>query len=338
MKVSALKVAILNWWLVGLIFPAVAQPGGLVVSPAVYVPDYAHANDPLPANVLAWDATSKSVEATNGQDFAWFAFAFTNVAVKADTSLTTNVMYTTNFTTVTNRSFWDVFSGRKYASEPSVAAATNVVTVTNSLEPDSVAILSAHASCGCTQPQLPPLPWVLPPGTNGSIRVSVNLAGKSGSLFKTVSVTTDKGRLDLMLRVNIAAPPPPRMLSASERAQGIAAAKIDRQAVFRGDCASCHAKDVAGKYGPVLFAQVCAVCHEANPRATMVPDLHHLKDPTSDEFWRAWITSGKAGTLMPAFSTAQGGPLDDMQIASLAAYLNKIIPPTPAPPPQAAGR
>jgi len=59
----------------------------------------------------------------------------------------------------------------------------------------------------------------------------------------------------------------------------------------------------------------------------MVPDLHNLKEQTSDEFWRAWITSGKAGTLMPAFATSQGGPLNDMQIASLAVYLNQAIPP-----------
>jgi len=109
-------------------------------------------------------------------------------------------------------------------------------------------------------------------------------------------------------------------------ARGVAAAKIDRQAVFKGDCVSCHAANVKGRYGQQLFASVCAVCHEANPRATMVPDLHDLKDPTSEEFWRAWITSGKAGTLMPAFSTSQGGPLDDLQIASLAAYLNAVNP------------
>jgi hypothetical protein len=37
---------------------------------------------------------------------------------------------------------------------------------------------------------------------------------------------------------------------------------------------------------------------------------------------------------MPAFATSQGGPLNDLQIASLAAYLNAIIPP-PAPAPAA---
>jgi len=42
---------------------------------------------------------------------------------------------------------------------------------------------------------------------------------------------------------------------------------------------------------------------------------------------------------MPAFSTTQGGPLDDFQIASLAAYLNatipsKVPPSSPLPAPQ----
>ena len=74
-----------------------------------------------------------------------------------------------------------------------------------------------------------------------------------------------------------------------------------------------------------LYNAVCAVCHEAENRATMVPDLHALKVPTNEEFWRTWITHGKPGSLMPAFSTIEGGPLNDMQIASLAAYLNRAI-------------
>jgi hypothetical protein len=34
---------------------------------------------------------------------------------------------------------------------------------------------------------------------------------------------------------------------------------------------------------------------------------------------------------MPAFATSQGGPLTDMQIASLAAFLNATIPSHVAP-------
>lgn len=276
--------------------------------------------------------TQQSADATNGQDFARFVFAFTNIATQVNLSQVTNVAYVTNFVVVTNTGFWNIISGRKYASVATVVTNHNVATVTNSATPAAVTVLNVHPSCGCTTAELPPVPWILPPGTNSLIRVNVNLAGKSGIVFKTVSVSTDKGKTDLMLRINIQPPPPAKPMSEEERARGIAAAKIDRQAVFRGECASCHLKNVQGQYGQQLFANLCAVCHEANPRATMVPDLHQLKDPTSEEFWRAWITSGKAGTLMPAFATAQGGPLNDMQIASLAVYLNVTIP-SHVPPP-----
>jgi mono/diheme cytochrome c family protein len=314
------------------VFCVGAQPAAPVASAPVYVPDTTHQNDPLPSGVLVWDETQKSVDATNGQDFARFVFAFTNTARKVEIGQVTNVTWTTNYTVVTNSGFWSVFSGRKYSSVATVITNRTVATVTNASTPLPVTILNVHPSCGCTTAELPPVPWLLPPGTNSTMRVNVNLAGKSGIVFKTVTVTTDKGRMDLMLRINIQAPPPPKPMSEEERARGIAAAKIDRQAVFKGDCASCHAKNVQGQYGQQLFVNICGVCHEANPRATMVPDLHNLKDPTSEDFWRAWITSGKAGTLMPAFSTAQGGPLNDMQISSLAVYLNAIIPPK-APPP-----
>lgn len=307
-------------------FAAVAQPPATVATAPVYVPDYTHANQPLPDGIIAWDALQKTVDATNGQEFARFVFAFTNIAAKVDIGLATNVTCVTNFTTVINSGFWARISGDKYSSVARVVTSTNVVTVTNGITPIPVTILSVHPSCGCTTAELPPVPWLLPPGTNSVIRVSVNLEAKSGIVFKTVSVSTDHGRKDLMLRINIAPPPPPRPMSAAERAAGIAAAKIDRQAVFKGSCASCHADNAAGKYGQQLFAVTCAICHEANPRATMVPDLHHLNVQTSEEFWRTWIAAGKAGTLMPAFAISQGGPLNDMQIASLAAYLSAVIP------------
>ncbi len=317
-------IATLAFFIAGTL-AAAAQPSNAVTSAPVYVPDYTHAGEPLPDGVIAWDALTKQTVATNGQDFAWFAFAFTNIAVKINLGLATNVTVFTNFTTVTNTGFWTHFFGKTTTEVASVIRSTNTITITNSVTPIPIAILDAHASCGCTQPQLPSRPWLLPPGTNSVLRISVNLAGKSGMVFKYVDVSTDKGTKRLNFSINILPPPPPKPLSEEERAQGVAAAKIDRQAVFKGDCVNCHAKNVEGKFGQQLFDAICAVCHEANPRATMVPDLHHLKDPTSEEFWRTWITSGKAGTLMPAFASSQGGPLNDMQIASLAIYLNSPI-------------
>jgi cytochrome c553 len=202
-----------------------------------------------------------------------------------------------------------------------------VFTFTN-VSNQKFAILNVHPSCGCTTAEMPPTPWLLEPGTNGTIKLKVDLANKNGSLFKTVMVTTEKGAKNLMLRINIAPPPPPRALTAEERAHGVAMSTVDRQAVFKNDCASCHLpSNLNSKFGKNIFDALCVICHEANPRATMVPDLKNLPGTTSEEFWRTWITGGKPGTLMPAFANSQGGPLSDMQVASLAAYLNAVIPP-----------
>lgn len=189
----------------------------------------------------------------------------------------------------------------------------------------NVTILNVHPSCGCTTAELPPLPWTIPPGTQELVPVTVNVAGKTGMLFKSIVFTTDKGYQQLDLRINML-PPVVRKLTDAERAQGVAAAKIDRQAVFHADCATCHVQPGEGRYGEVLFQADCAICHEAEPRATMVPDLHQLKVPTNEDFWRTWIAHGKPGSFMPAFAQSDGGPLTDMQIASLAAYLNYAIP------------
>ena len=278
------------------IFPAAAQPSNIATAP-VYVPDVSHQNDPLPDGVIAWDATLKAVDAVEGSDFARFTFSFTNIAVVTDLTL------------VTNRT----------------ENSTNVVAVTNSVTPDNVTILNVHPGCGCTTAELPPVPWTIPPGGSGEMKFSVNLAGKQGTLFKTVTITTDKGRRDLMLRINLT-PPPVIHMSEEQKAAGIAAAKVDRQAVFKGDCASCHLKNVEGRHGQELYKNACGICHDAEHRATMVPDLAKLTVPTSEEFWRTWITFGKPGSLMPAFASSQGGPLNDLQIASLAQYLAAVHP------------
>ncbi len=198
----------------------------------------------------------------------------------------------------------------------------------------NITVLNVHPGCGCTTAELPPIPWTIPAGATGQIHLTVNLAGKTavpGMLAKYVNVSTDKGSKMLYLVIRVLSAPPMPEMTEAQRDAGIAAAKVDRQAIFKNDCASCHVNKVEGKYGQQLFDAVCAVCHEAKDRATMVPDLHHLKVPTNEEFWRTWITYGKPGSLMPAFATSQGGPLTDMQIASLAAFLNATIPSHVAP-------
>jgi mono/diheme cytochrome c family protein len=286
----------------GLFAAGVKSTNGTVTTPPVYVPDVSQIDKPLPDDVIAWDSLLLTTNVAAGQNEVHFIFGFSNIARNVDISLVTNVTTTTNSVTV-----------------------TNVTAVTNSITPASVTILDVHPSCGCTTAELPPTPWTIPPGAREQIPVTVNIEGKSGVLPKSINVSTDKGFKVLWMRITIV-PPPIRIMTDADRARGLAVAKVDRQAVFKGDCADCHIKQGEGKYGKALFDSVCAVCHEANPRATMVPDLHNLKVSTNDAFWRTWIAHGKYGSLMPAFSTADGGPLSDMQIASLAAYLNQVFP------------
>ena len=185
-----------------------------------------------------------------------------------------------------------------------------------------IVILNVRPSCGCTTAKLPPLPWTLAPGTNGQMEATVNLFNAVGTLYKSLTVYTDKGFKTLQLKITILPFVMPKM-SEADRALNLTIAAANRQAVFKGDCATCHVQRGEGKYGQALYEADCAICHEGEHRATMVPDLHALKTPTNFEFWRIWIAHGKPGSLMPAFSTIDGGPLSDMQIASLASYLSE---------------
>jgi mono/diheme cytochrome c family protein len=189
-------------------------------------------------------------------------------------------------------------------------------------------------SCHCTVAQLPSQPWKLGPKEIGQFTATMDLAGSppGSSKFKTLTVSSDKGMKILNVTTTIL----PDMSAPGSRTNAMKMATADRQAVFKSaDCVQCHAttaKDSGGhdKMGQELYTAVCGVCHEAEHRATFVPDLHHLADATSAQFWRNWITSGKPGTLMPAFAKSEGGILSSEQIESLVEYLNTAIPPHPA--------
>ena len=203
-------------------------------------------------------------------------------------------------------------------------AFANVSFFLTNTSPVDAIISSVSTSCGCTTAHLPPMPWTLKPGESGKVDASVNLSGKSGTLIKTLTVNSTAGTKQLQIRVVMPDP-------SVARGQNMQEALADRQAVFKGNCATCHVTPGIGKMGAELYTAVCGVCHEAANRATMVADLHHLNHPTSRDHWRAWITGGKPQSLMPAFQKAQGGPLSDEQINSLVEYLVQAIPSIDAP-------
>jgi cytochrome c553 len=224
---------------------------------------------------------------------------------------------------------WDAMS-KELTPKSGAETADFTFSVTNTSD-STVIVENAFGNCGCTTPKLPSKPWVLAPHTSGDMEVSVLLAGRSGDLFKNVTVNASNYPPQVLtLQVHLPADP------GQMRAANVALATADRQAVFKGDCARCHVTPTAGKMSKDLFTAACGICHEAQPRATMVPDLRALNHSTDYNYWKVWIRDGKPGTLMPAFSNAQGGPLNDEQIESLATTLAKMIPPNPVAPTNAA--
>jgi mono/diheme cytochrome c family protein len=185
---------------------------------------------------------------------------------------------------------------------------------------NAVTISHVATSCGCTVPKLPPMPWVLQPGGTGTIDVTMNLAGKAGTVIKTMTVNTDQGFKTLYVKANIE-PPPAGQMGEADRMRNLQIAMVNRQAVFQGDCVTCHVTPARGKLGGELYDAACGVCHEAEHRASMVPDLRNLQKETNADYWRTWITTSMEGKLMPAFGIENGGFLSAAEIDSLVQYL-----------------
>ena len=207
----------------------------------------------------------------------------------------------------------------------------------------NISILSVYPGCGCTTANVPPMPWKIDAGTNGVIPASVDLKGKSGVLSKTITVNSSGGQQTLTLKIIMPKDP---VAAMADRQRNIEMAKTDKQAVFKNDCARCHFTPVVGRTdGEEIYLAACAICHEPHAwakasgkenepheRNEMVPDLAALKNPTSKQFWKITVANGnnKPGTLMPAFSKRNGGPLDDAQMDALVEYLMKRFPHDPS--------
>ncbi len=199
-----------------------------------------------------------------------------------------------------------------------------VFNITN-VSPQEVTIQHVQTSCGCTTAKIQ-LPMVLAPKQVAQIPINMNIAGKFGSVTKTVTIHSDRGQKTLLVTSIIPDRQTSTLTMGADRTRNQQIALANRQAVFHGDCARCHVEPLIGKTGKELYTAACGICHDAEHRASMVTDLHRLPPPTDAEYWRFFIINGKPGTLMPAFAQSQGGPLSDAQIASLVEYLVKDFP------------
>lgn len=187
-----------------------------------------------------------------------------------------------------------------------------------------VIINKVTTSCGCTVAKVQDLPWRLQRNEDGKFDVEMDFRNKYGQLIKSVLVHTSEGAKALQVIAKL--PARPTASRMGNRAKNIQTALADRQAVFKGSCAACHTLPAVGKMGKPLYDAACGICHNAEHRASMVPDLTRLQHGTNSAYWKHWTENGKPGSLMPAFSRKHGGPLTPEQISSIVEYLTKTIP------------
>jgi mono/diheme cytochrome c family protein len=220
---------------------------------------------------------------------------------------------------------------KEYDASPGEQVAPFTFNLTN-VWTNEIIIDRVHASCGCAAASLPADPWHIAPKGSGEVHAQVKLAGKMGSFTKTLTffyrMPPDTATFNRLVYLKVSLPPPPASAGTMNEAERTAArlkAAADAQAIFKGDCAKCHADKGRNAFGQDLYAADCGICHESSHRESLVPDLHALKQATDFDYWKTVITLGKPHTMMPAFAAAQGGPLNEAQIISLATYLNHTI-------------
>jgi len=200
------------------------------------------------------------------------------------------------------------------------ADATFTFAVTN-VSREDITILSVHTSCGCTAAKLPQQPWILHPGDHGEVGATMHVAGKWGTVTKTVTIVSTVGSHPLLVKSILPEMNSQAAVRLTERSRNLQIAAADRQAVFRNDCAKCHVEPTVNKTGKDLYLAACGVCHDAEHKASMVPALVGRPGTFDEAYWTQWVRNGKEGSLMPAFEAKQGGPLSENQINSLTAYL-----------------
>lgn len=101
-------------------------------------------------------------------------------------------------------------------------------------------------------------------------------------------------------------------------------------ATVAGGSLECSRGDLTPveRHGFQLYGRMCAVCHGVNGegyKADQAPRLRHpdFLASATDSFLATAIASGRRDTVMSAWSTSRGGPLDGDDVNAVVAYLRK---------------
>ncbi len=92
-----------------------------------------------------------------------------------------------------------------------------------------------------------------------------------------------------------------------------------------------------GTDAPRIYARFCRLCHGPEAKGYAADNAPSLVSSTflesaSAEFLVASIGRGRPGTAMAGYARAVGGPLDQVQLDALAAWLRRNAPPAVAEP------
>jgi mono/diheme cytochrome c family protein len=92
-----------------------------------------------------------------------------------------------------------------------------------------------------------------------------------------------------------------------------------------GVFATAYAQGGDATRGAQLFAKDCAVCHgdraQGRIGATLAKDFPGIR---VDALLKETISNGVQGSVMPAWSASKGGPLNDVDIADLVAFIQSL--------------
>lgn len=149
----------------------------------------------------------------------------------------------------------------------------------------------------------------LGPGESGTIRVTLDPAGKFGQVIKTVTITTNDPA-----RPQVAVPVYATVLHGVDPESGT---PLEETLFGQKQCAACHAAPAGDLLGAKLYIAICKMCHgPLEEWAASVP----AERRTREELHR-WTAYGEDGTSMPGYLDENGGPLTEEQVDSLVSLV-----------------